>query len=149
MGYQGSDIPNQETGGEHLLGTGYSIEGIPLEDDMPQLEKTSATPNRDDTDFNVQGDLESDYAVDYFDAEEDRLGDPLEANQPDNERIEADERWSEGINDEANEMLEEYELAGDQIDENALPEMGPIDVIEKPTLEQLDPSTSDRYITED
>jgi hypothetical protein len=124
MGYQGSDIPNQDRGGEHLPDTGYSIEGL-------------------------KGDLESDYAAEYFDAEEDRLGDPLEANQPDNERIEADERWSEGINDEANEMLEEYEMAGDQIDENALPEMGPIDLIEKPTLEQLDPSTSDRYITED
>lgn len=145
MGYSGSDIPNQDSSAkEHLLGYGHGIEGIPLEDDMPQLEKTSVTPNRDDTDFNVAGDLESDYAVDYFDAEEERLGDPLDANTP----IEADETWSEGVEDEAN--LELANLEDEMVDPNvALPEMGEPDVVETPTPEQLDPTTSERYIDED
>jgi hypothetical protein len=147
MGYQGSDIPNQDTAGaaERLLGYSNGIEGIPLEGDLPLDPKSSATPNREDADFNAKGDLESDYAEDYFDAEEERLGDPL-ADQ----RVVATndpEKWSEGVEDEAN--LELADLDKDFPDDQALPEMGRIELIEKPTAEQLDPSSSDRYITEE
>lgn len=147
MGYQGSDIPNQDQAGaaEHLLGYSYGIDGIPLEGDIPQDVKSSATPNREDADFNVMGDLEADYAVDYFDAEEQRLGDLMEDKRA-VPNVDPNV-WSEGIDDEANPGLQMLEQ--DFPDQEALPEMGKIELIEEPTPEQLDPLSSDRYITEE
>lgn len=147
MGYQGNDIPNQDLNDaqERKLGYGYGVDGIPLKGDLPQDPKSSTTPNRDDADFNVKGDLESDYARDYFDAEGERLADPLTDRRVVGQ--EANETWSEGIGDEAN--LEMEAMDKDFPDDQALPEMGMIELIEEPTAEQLDPNSSDRYITEE
>jgi hypothetical protein len=141
MAQQGGSAPNQGDAGERLLGYGNNIDGIPLDDDMPQTE-SSAVPNRTDADFNTIGDRESDYAVDYFDAEESRLGDPISDAQ-----AKTDENWSDGISDEEN--MEFAEQTDDVEETDGLPEMGPIDVIEKPTPQQLDPSSSGRYLTEE
>lgn len=135
---RGGDAPNQGGPGKPQLGYGNNIDGIPLQGDMPQTE-SSAVPNRTDADFNAKGDLESDYPVDYFDAEENRLGDPIRGAL-------GDERWSDGVQDEEN--LEFAEQNDDVDDEFGLPEMGPIDLIEMPTPQQLDPSSSDRYLQE-
>lgn len=145
MDYQGSENQDHASAAEHLLGYSHGITGIPLQGDTTQDLKSSATPNREDGDFNVAGDLESDYAVDYFDAEEQRLGD-LMADKRDVPN-EDPNHWSDGIDDEANPGLEALE--SDFPDDQALPEMGKIELIEEPTPEQLDPASSDRYITEE
>lgn len=142
MAYQGGNALNQGDAGDRQEGYGNNIEGIPLDGELPQTE-SSADPDRAELDFTEKGDLESDYARDYFDAEEERLGDPIAESSG----KKTDESWSPGIEDEEN--MEFAEQTGD-IDDDAegLPEMGPIDVVEKPTPEQLDPASSDRYLTE-
>lgn len=125
--------------------SGYSnnIDGIPLpgSGDMPQIQ-SSAAPNREDTpDFTEKGEPESDYPNDYFDAEEERLGDPLapyEANKDDS-------RWSEGIEDEENLELEKNE---DTSGEGVFPETQPLHV-EGRSDEQTDEEFSGRQLEPD
>jgi hypothetical protein len=123
------------------LGTGYELDGVPLDELTPEPPE----PNRaDSANFSPvsDDDDDSEYARDYFDdADRERIADPIAESQG-----RSDERWSEGIEDEANPVFAEQN--DDVDDENSLPEMGPIDVIEVPTPEQLDPNSSDRYLSE-
>lgn len=142
MVQRSDNVPDQDRPGQRQLGTGNSINGIPFESDISQTKK-SVFPNRADADLNPEGETESDdiHARDYFDDEQERLSDPIAEAYGINQV-----KWSEGIEDEANPVFAEQ---NDEIDDaRSLPEMGPIDLIEIPTPDQLDPNSADRYLQE-
>lgn len=80
----------------------------------------------------------------YFNADEERLGDPI----VDYSIKKADVRWSEGVEDEENLELADADQEDALSEHTALPEMLPIDLVESPTPEQLDGKSSQRYLTE-
>lgn len=140
-------VPDQDRAGaqQRQVGYGYGVNGIPLGEQMPQDAKRSVTPNREDVDFNPNGDLDSNYAEDYFDAEEKRLPGAFEERRE--VPSEDPNAWSPGLADEQNAEFEA--LDRDFPDDQALPEMGIIEIIEKPEPEQLNAESSDRYLTEE
>jgi hypothetical protein len=103
---------------------GYNIEGIPLPGDLPQVDG-SAAPNepRNSTLSNPEGQVEEPYAVDYFDAEIERLGDngPVVASKD-------NQNWSEGIEDEENVGEASFAELDDDWDEGVFPETQPLTV---------------------
>ena len=136
MAQPSGSMPDRQRGDSEL---GYELDGVP----MGEYPGEPVTPNRADADFSpVIDEDEETYARDYFDdADREGIADPIAEAQG-----KADERWSDGIEDEANPIFAEQN--DDVDDDHSLPEMGPIDVIEIPTPEQLDPSSSDRYLQE-
>lgn len=102
-------------------GKANDISGIPLPGAIPQVEGQSVEPNRDEPEaaFQVNSDSEKaeNFAHDYFDDEEERLGNleaPFVANKD-------DEEWSDGLADEENEN-------DDMSDDGLLPETQPLHV---------------------
>lgn len=80
-------------------GYGNNIEGIPLPGDTPQIEGSSAAPNRNEPvgAFDPDSGDSAEYAVGYFDA-----ADTADPHEPYVENKD-DRRWSEGIADEEND----------------------------------------------
>jgi len=100
-------------------GKGLSISGIPLPGGFSQEETPSAEPNREEpaNAFKEAEDIDDSYGRDYIRDETDRLGPALGgyvANK-------ADEQWSVGLEDEANEPE-------DLSDEGLLPEIQPLHI---------------------
>jgi hypothetical protein len=98
-------------------GKANDVSGIPLPGAIPQVEGQSVEPNRDEPQGAFKTESTDNYAHDYFDDEEDRLGNlqaPYTANK-------ADQEWSDGIKDEENE-----DDARD--DEGLFPETQPLHV---------------------
>lgn len=99
-------------------GKAISISGIPMPGGLVQVEGQSVEPNRDeDQGAFRRDDRGENYARDYFDDEEERLGDldgPYIVNKDDHQ-------WSDGLKDEENE-----EDLGD--DEAILPETQPLHI---------------------
>ncbi len=92
-------------------GKANHVSGIPLPGTIAQVEGQSAEPNRDEPQGAFKTESGENYAHDYFNDEEERLGnleEPFVANK-------SDQVWSDGIADEENEVDE-----GD--DEGLLPE---------------------------
>ena len=101
-------------------GKANPISGFPLPGSMSQEEGSSVEPNRDEPKKTLEHQDDGErYARDYFDDEEERLGDlsqPFVANKD-------DEEWSVGIADEANPDIEQGS------DSEIFPETEPLFVI--------------------
>lgn len=101
-------------------GRGNAVSGIPLAGAFTQIQGQSVEPNREERldAFKTDGTGEN-YAHDYFDDEEERLGDleqPYVANKD-------DQNWSEGLQDEANMDENANDVEGQ---EGVLPELQPL-----------------------
>jgi len=99
-------------------GKANSISGIPMPGVLIQLQGQSVETNRDEEEGAFRRDDRGEnYARDYFDDEEERLGDldgPYIVNKD-------DQQWSDGLKDEEND-----EDLGD--DEAILPESQPLHI---------------------
>jgi hypothetical protein len=87
-------------------GKANDVTGIPLPGTIPQVEGQSVEPNREEPQGSFKTESAENYAHDYFDDQEDCLGDleaPYTANKD-------DQRWSDGIKDEENEE----DVSGDE-----------------------------------
>ncbi len=101
-------------------GKGNAVSGIPMAGGFTQIQGQSVEPNREERidAFKTDGTGEN-YAHDYFDDEEARLGDlnePYVANKD-------DQHWSDGLQDEANMDENANDVEGQ---EGVLPELQPL-----------------------
>lgn len=82
-------------------GKAMEVSGIPLSGTISQVENPSVEPNRDEprNAFREDSDTDESYTHDYIRDEEERLGN-LAGGYVANK---ADETWSDGLRDEANE----------------------------------------------
>lgn len=82
-------------------GKAMEISGIPLSGTMSQVENPAVEPNREEpvNAFREADDNDESYARDYIRDEEERIGARLDGYISNK----ADESWSDGLQDEANE----------------------------------------------
>lgn len=132
--------------GDNRLGSdandAHDIEEIPAEENL--TAESSALTGEEDARIDALYDSESRPAtIDYLNSEDKPQPSPRDLDAG---SVTADEEWSVGIEDEENQALFDV---NEPDSPSALPEMGTIDLVETPSDQQLDPSSSDRYITED